>query len=80
MARSEYITRTIIDSRTYQVIDMRTNTSVGTIQIKGKPKGKEIAKEFDIPYKQMFLKEVDCKKTTYAMPVTDFMVLAEKIK
>jgi len=79
MAKERYVTRTVIDAKTYNVFSVEgTNLELlATIERKGKISEKELAKEYEV--KQVVIVCTDEKKTTYGMTVSEFMENAKVI-
>jgi len=73
MAKERNVTRTVIESKKYNVYKMEGLTLVllETIEEKGKISEKELAKKHNVD--KVILDCIEEKKVTYGMTVTDFM-------
>lgn len=76
MARERQVTRTVIESKKYNVYKMEGLKLVllDTIDEKGKISEKELAKKYEV--EKVILDLVEEKKVTYGMTVTEFMKYA----
>ena len=76
MAKERNVTRTVIESKKYNVYKMEGLTLVllDTIEEKGKISEKDLAKKFNV--EKVILDLVEEKKVTYGMTVTEFMAHA----
>ena len=76
MASERNVTRTIIDSKTYQVFSLEKGQllPLKTIETKGKVSEKKLAKELGV--KKVVLVPIAENKVTYGMPVNEFMKYA----
>jgi len=80
MAKERNVTRTVIESKKYNVYKMEGLTLVllDTIEEKGKISEKDLAKKYKVD--KVILDLVEEKKVTYGMTVTDFMAHAVVIE
>jgi len=80
MAKERQVTRTVIESKKYNVYKMEGLQLVllDTIEEKGKISEKELAKKYEVD--KVILDLVEEKKVTYGMTVTEFMKYATVIE
>jgi hypothetical protein len=80
MEKERNVTRTVIESKTYNVYKMEGLTLVllETIEEKGKVSEKDLAKKHNVD--KVILDYTAEKKVTYGMTVTDFMASAKVIE
>jgi len=79
MAKERMVTRTVIESKTYQIYSMEgtTLTPLGTETTKGKLSERDLEKKYDV--KKVVIDCIEEKKATYGVPVEDFMEIATRI-
>lgn len=79
MAKERMVTRTVIESKTYQVYSMEgtTLTPIDTIETKGKLSERELEKKYQV--KKVVIDCIAEKKATYGVPVNEFMELATRL-
>ena len=76
MAKERYVTRRVIDSKTYDIYEMKgTNLiKLDTIEAKGKLSETELAKQYGVD--KIVIDLVSEKKSVYGVPVSKFMEIA----
>lgn len=76
MAKERYVTRRVIDSKTYDIYKMEgTNLiKLDTIEAKGKLSETELAKQYGVD--KIVIDLVAEKKSVYGVPVSKFMEIA----
>lgn len=79
MAKERNVTRTIIESKTYEVYKKEglNLTLLETIETKGKLSEKELAEKHKVD--KVFINPVKENKVTYAMTVDEFMKYAKPL-
>jgi hypothetical protein len=80
MAKERQVTRTVIDSKVYDVYKKNglNLEKLETIEAKGKVSEKELAEKHKVD--KVFLDCVEEKKITYGMPVSEFMKYAKVVE
>ena len=75
-----YVTRKIVESKTYQISSLEDGklVPIKKITTKGRISEKKLEKELNI--KKVVVNCIDEKTATYGMPVSEFMKYAIKIK
>lgn len=76
MAKERFVTRRVIDSKTYDIYEMKgTNLiKLDTIEAKGKLSETELAKQYGVD--KVVIDLVSEKKSVYGVPVPKFMEIA----
>lgn len=80
MASEKFVTRRVIEGTTYDIkqVDGDKLIQLDTRVFKGKPKEKELAKEFNVEKVICIPQKVH--KVVYGVPVDKFMEIAIKVK
>lgn len=76
MAKERYVTRRVIDSKTYDIYEMKDTNLIklDTIEAKGKLSETELAKQYGVD--KIVIDLVAEKKSVYGVPVSKFMEIA----